>query len=174
MRPDDRLVQIDAKETSYSVKFQNQELLILKSESQDNPISFEQIKQFRPHWALLNGNIHYEADVQVFLEKLRMALIPSTRVILTFYSTLWKPFCGSLRLSACADTRRKRIGSLTKMCAISDPFGDFDLIFGAARMALRIVEVPVLSRAHLWRDEHSTLAPRNDSSAYARIRRSSN
>jgi hypothetical protein len=102
VRPDDRLVQIDAKETSYSVKFQNQELLILKSESQDNPISFEQIKQFRPHWVLLNGNIHYEADVQVFLEKLRMALIPSTRVILTFYSTLWKPF---LRLATALGLR---------------------------------------------------------------------
>ena len=40
-----------------------------------------------------------------------------------------------------------------------DPFGDFDLIFGAARMALRIVEVPVHYRErtygetniHRWR-----------------------
>jgi glycosyltransferase involved in cell wall biosynthesis len=31
-----------------------------------------------------------------------------------------------------------------------DPFGDFDLIFGAARMALRIVEVPVHYRERVY------------------------
>ena len=31
-----------------------------------------------------------------------------------------------------------------------DPFGDFDLIFGAARMALRIVEVPVHYRERTY------------------------
>ena len=31
-----------------------------------------------------------------------------------------------------------------------DPFGDFDLIFGAARMALRVVEVPVHYRERTY------------------------
>jgi hypothetical protein len=31
-----------------------------------------------------------------------------------------------------------------------DPFGDFDLIFGAARLSLKIVEVPVRYRARAY------------------------
>lgn len=31
-----------------------------------------------------------------------------------------------------------------------DPFGDFDLIFGAARMGLRIVEVPIVYRERTY------------------------
>jgi len=31
-----------------------------------------------------------------------------------------------------------------------DPFGDFDLIFGAARMGLKIVEVPVAYRERVY------------------------
>ena len=31
-----------------------------------------------------------------------------------------------------------------------DPFGDFDLIFGAARMGLKIVELPIRYRERLY------------------------
>jgi len=31
-----------------------------------------------------------------------------------------------------------------------DPFGDFDLIFGAARMGLKIVEVPIIYRERTY------------------------
>jgi hypothetical protein len=31
-----------------------------------------------------------------------------------------------------------------------DPFGDFDLIFGAARMGLKIVEVPIAYRERVY------------------------
>ncbi|MEO6872696.1 MAG: glycosyltransferase family 2 protein [Chthoniobacterales bacterium] len=44
-----------------------------------------------PDWVLLNGNVHYEEDVQSFLEELRHILSPSSKVILTYYSSLWKP-----------------------------------------------------------------------------------
>jgi hypothetical protein len=42
-------------------------------------------------YVVLNGNIHYEHDVQDFLMALRPFLQQSTRVIITFYSSLWKP-----------------------------------------------------------------------------------
>ena len=42
-----------------------------------------------------------------------------------------------------------------------DPFGDFDLLFGAARLGLKIVDLPgALPPAHVRRDEHQPLAPR--------------
>jgi glycosyltransferase involved in cell wall biosynthesis len=37
-----------------------------------------------------------------------------------------------------------------------DPFGDFDLIFGAAKLNLKIVEIPVPYAARLW--QHANLA----------------
>jgi len=53
---------------------------------------------------VLNGNIHYEADIQDFLGTLRLALLPSTRVIIMYYSTLWKPW---LRLATALGVRGK-------------------------------------------------------------------
>ena len=42
-----------------------------------------------------------------------------------------------------------------------DPFGDFDLLFGAARLNLKIVDLPVRYQPRtLRRDEHQPLAPR--------------
>jgi hypothetical protein len=51
----------------------------------------EQAKGSLPDWVLLNGNVHYEEDVQSFLEDLRQVLSPSSKVILVYYSSLWKP-----------------------------------------------------------------------------------
>ena len=42
-----------------------------------------------------------------------------------------------------------------------DPFGDFDLLFGAARLNLEIVDLPIRYRERtLRRDQHPALAPR--------------
>jgi hypothetical protein len=105
VRPGDRVVEIDAKGAAESLKFQECELLVLESSSQearDPQAPFEAIAAFHPDYILLNGNIHYETDVQDFLEKLRLTLLPSARVVITFYSTLWKPF---LRLATALGIR---------------------------------------------------------------------
>jgi hypothetical protein len=107
VRPGDRIVEIDAKETAERLKFQDHELLVLQGTSQEigQPrVNLEALAEFRADYVLLNGNIHYEADVQDFLEKLRLALLPSTRVIIMFYSTLWKPV---LRLATALGVRGK-------------------------------------------------------------------
>jgi len=107
VRPGDRIAEIDARETAERLKFQDHELLVLPGTSQQigQPrVNLEALAEFRADYVLLNGNIHYEADVQDFLEKLRLALLPSTRVIITFYSTLWKPV---LRLATALGVRAK-------------------------------------------------------------------
>ena len=107
VRPGDRVAQIDAKGAAETLKFREQELLVLQSPSRENDqpqANFEGLAGFRPDYVLLNGNIHYETDVQAFLETLRLALLPSTRVIITFYSTLWKPW---LRLATALGVRGK-------------------------------------------------------------------
>ena len=42
------------------------------------------------YW-LLNGTIHYEKDVQTFLSELAGRVAPDDRLILVYYSALWRP-----------------------------------------------------------------------------------
>jgi len=57
-------------------------------------VSAEQLsvlKKYRPQYVLLNGTVHYLADIQQFLENLKDQLNADTRVIFMYYSQLWKP-----------------------------------------------------------------------------------
>ncbi len=57
-----------------------------------------------PDYIILNGNIHYERDVQSFLKAVHSLCIPETRVLMTYYSSLWKPL---LALASFLGIRRK-------------------------------------------------------------------
>ena len=107
VRPGDRVAEISAKKIAEPLEFPEQELLVLQSpsrEMREARLDFGALAEFRPDYVLLNGNLHYEADVQGFLETLRVALLPSTRVVIMFYSTLWKPW---LRLATALGARVK-------------------------------------------------------------------
>ena len=107
VRPGDRIAQISAKEIAEPLKFQSHEVLVLQSPSREiglPRLNLEALAEFRADYVLLNGNIHYEADIQDFLGTLRLTLLPSTRVIIVFYSTLWKPL---LRLAGALGVRRE-------------------------------------------------------------------
>lgn len=47
-----------------------------------------------PRFVVLNGAIHYERDIQKFLDGLHDKCVSSTRVIILYYSALWKPVIG--------------------------------------------------------------------------------
>jgi hypothetical protein len=66
----------------------------------------EQVRDWNPEYILLNGNIHYEEDIQAFMESLHTVCQPSTRLLITYYSALWKP----LTLLATALGLRTRTG----------------------------------------------------------------
>jgi hypothetical protein len=107
VRPGDRIAQISAKEIAEPLKFQSHDVLVLQSPSREiglPRLNLEALAEFRADYVLLNGNIHYEADIQDFLGTLRLTLLPSTRVIIVFYSTLWKPL---LRLAGALGVRRE-------------------------------------------------------------------
>lgn len=94
VRPNDRVLEIDAKESPEPLKFEKHRVLIFRNSPRpdgDAPANFAAVSDFNPDYVLLNGNIHYEKDIQGFLENLHMVLQPSMRIIITFYSTLWKP-----------------------------------------------------------------------------------
>lgn len=42
-------------------------------------------------YVVISGCIHYERDIQMFLQRLHRLCTSSTRVIITYYSSLWRP-----------------------------------------------------------------------------------
>ncbi len=90
IRPEDRLFEIDVKGTAERLKFENHRVYSAPGVTEERK-SFCELDEFRPDYVLLNGNIHYETDIQDFLETLGKSLTPSTRVIITYYSNLWRP-----------------------------------------------------------------------------------
>ena len=53
--------------------------------------SMREIEEFNPDFLLLNGNLHYENDLQGLLGRLHAVCGRKTRVIVTYYSSLWRP-----------------------------------------------------------------------------------
>ena len=43
---------------------------------------------------ILNGTLHYERDIQDYLTRLRVSMSDRTRLILVYYSSLWRPILG--------------------------------------------------------------------------------
>ncbi|MGB7566617.1 MAG: glycosyltransferase family 2 protein [Chitinivibrionales bacterium] len=63
-----------------------------KSGSGKNVLSSpREIGDFKPDFLVLNGNLHYENDLQSLLGQLHSVCQPHTRVIITYYSSLWRP-----------------------------------------------------------------------------------
>lgn len=54
-------------------------------------LTIDDLKANPADYLILNGNVHYENDIQVFLETLKPACSPSTRLVILYYSSLWKP-----------------------------------------------------------------------------------
>ncbi len=53
--------------------------------------SLPDIEKFKPDFLLLNGNLHYESDIQCLLQELHTVCTAQTRLIITYYSSLWRP-----------------------------------------------------------------------------------
>ena len=53
--------------------------------------SLEKLSDSNADFIILSGNLHNEPDIQTYLIKLKSFCKPSTRVIISYYSSLWKP-----------------------------------------------------------------------------------
>jgi hypothetical protein len=106
IRPHDRLVEIRSNTSATSFRPPDAYTLVLPDPQKCENISAaaETIQPFRPDYVLLNGNVHYEADVQAFLQDLGQSLRSSARIVLVYYSTLWKPL---LRLATALNVRAR-------------------------------------------------------------------
>ncbi len=53
--------------------------------------SLDALREFTPDSIVLNGTLHFERDIVASLEELRTACTPSTRLLVAYYSALWRP-----------------------------------------------------------------------------------
>ena len=61
-------------------------------------------REMRPDVIIIQGMVHYERDIQTFLNKVHDCCSPSTRLIITYYSALWRPL---LQLATALGLRRR-------------------------------------------------------------------
>lgn len=95
-------------------------------------------------YLVLNGNLHYEPDVQDYLARLRAQLTPRTRVLVVTYSALWRPL---VQLATALGLRRKTLEANWLDDTDVENFfrlTDFELVRKDARVLLP-VWIPLLS-----------------------------
>ena len=104
IRPEDSLVEIDPENNFINEKYSNKTILNSKSLYYKNDL--KSVQETKPDFILLNGNIHYERDIQDFLVTLKNGCSTNTRLVVTYYSNLWKPM---IVLSTWLSLRKKSI-----------------------------------------------------------------
>lgn len=95
IRPNDKMLELDAVSDDLTAKFSNA-VNIHSDELTKESLNVDYI--------VLNGYLHYENDIQSYLEQLHERMLSDTRLIVTYYSAAWKPL---LKLAAFLRLRRK-------------------------------------------------------------------
>ena len=98
IRPNNSFLEVDPLTDMLRHSFKNFKVLFLNQPLKSNFIdssivisSIDELGESKPDYIILTSNIHYERDIQGLLDKIHRACTPSTRIIVTYYSTLWKP-----------------------------------------------------------------------------------
>ncbi|CAA9307463.1 MAG: Glycosyltransferase [uncultured Cytophagales bacterium] len=95
VRPGNSLLEVDSGTTGLACHLPGVRLVKPDGGSLPEP----------PEYIVLNGNVHYEKDVQSFFQGLHPLMNASTRVIVLYYSSLWKPL---MQLATWLGVRRKQ------------------------------------------------------------------
>lgn len=84
-RPEDTLISIDPASRELDAHLpQCRTMSITELNSQNASADF----------VLLNGTLHYERDIQAYLDRLRHSMSEKSRLIVIYYSSLWRPILG--------------------------------------------------------------------------------
>lgn len=105
---------------------------------------FDHLREVPHDRLVLNGCLHFTADVQDLLEQVRAVCTPDTRVVLTYFSSLWKPLFTLASKLGLADT-----GSEQNWLAPSDvrnllALSGFELVAESQRVLVPIY-IPIIS-----------------------------
>lgn len=96
IRPENSVVEVNPKSIPLSNFFNNSMKLFFGSDFHEkkgdlNLTSFGQMSEYDPEYIILNGNVHYERDILLFFHQLHNSCSHKTRIIILYYSQLWKP-----------------------------------------------------------------------------------
>lgn len=110
----------------------------------DEVIDFARLIEVPHERLILNGSLHFTPDVQALLDQVAAACTPDTRVVLTYFSSLWKPLFRLAARFGLADT-----GPEQNWLSPSDvrnllALAGFELVAESQRVLLPVY-VPLLS-----------------------------
>ncbi len=96
IRLEDSVVEVDPGSFPICNFFNNSRKLFLGSNLKKINKSLDsndlkQISEYESEYIILNGNVHYEKDILLFFRQLHKSCSRKTRVIVLYYSRLWKP-----------------------------------------------------------------------------------
>ncbi len=60
-------------------------------DTQKKSAHYQKIKDLKAEHIILNGNLHFERDIQMFLEQIHRICQPFTRILICYYAALWRP-----------------------------------------------------------------------------------
>jgi hypothetical protein len=83
IRADNSVIEINPQSFPVSTCFENS-----KQISSDD---LGQLLNENPEYLILNGTVHYEREILSYFRKLKSFLSPESRVVILYYSNLWKP-----------------------------------------------------------------------------------
>jgi hypothetical protein len=111
--PQDVVVEVDPMNSLLvgaipqgKITFHNtsEEITLATNFRKDSLIPFKSIFEARPDYILVGTTIHYDRDIQALLASIHKACHPETRLVLTYYSSLWRPL---VKLASKIGLRRK-------------------------------------------------------------------
>jgi hypothetical protein len=103
IQPDDSVMEVNPQNDLLIKSFTNG-VVLNKEGIQNPPYNPDHAKTLAADYLILNGCLHYESDIEALLKSLHYSCSASTRIIITFYSNLWKPF---IRLASFLGIRTK-------------------------------------------------------------------
>lgn len=84
IRPQDRAVEVNPQNDYLSHYLKPLQTISI-------PQDASALEDLSPDYLVLNGNLHIERDINSFFTSLRGRMKPATRLIIIYYSSLWKP-----------------------------------------------------------------------------------
>jgi hypothetical protein len=150
VRPTDTIVEIDLRHDQTNllldntVLFNSRKNVDKRAANMRTIASWEELKEFKPDYIVCNGNFHYERDIQAFMQRVHDSCTPATRVIITYYSSLWKPV---LKLASLLGIRAKEPeGNWIAPEDIENilSLSDFESVLDTGRIILPVY-IPILS-----------------------------
>jgi hypothetical protein len=113
--------------------------------SGDEVTTFAELAAAPPDRIVMNGCVHFADDVQTLFDQARQACAPNSRVVITYFSSLWKPLFRLVSRFGWANVGRDQNWLTTSDIRNLLALSGFEIVAHSERVLLP-VWIPVVSR----------------------------